>query len=204
METKKGILSIFCNIYIRTILIAIAIVILIVISTLVWLNSYTRHNQAIAVPDLRGLDISEAATLLRQKKMRYQVVDSVFARTKTPGSVVEQTPAAEALVKEDRIIFLTVNAREQQKVEVPNLRDNSYRQAVATLRTLGFEIGEIIREASEYRDLVIDIKFNNQSIANGTLLPFGSKLNVVIGDGMGESHVDSTLIIDNKDESWFQ
>ncbi|MGL4994282.1 MAG: PASTA domain-containing protein [Bacteroidales bacterium] len=204
METKKGILSIFCNIYIRTILLAIAAVILIVISTLVWLNSYTRHNQAIAVPDLRGLDISEAATVLRQNKMRYQVVDSVFARTKAPGSVVEQTPAANSQVKEDRIIFLTVNAREQQKVEVPNLRDNSYRQAVATLRTLGFEIGEIIRQPSEYKDLVIDITFNNQSITNGSVLPFGSKLNVIIGDGMGDLQNDSTILIENKDESWFQ
>lgn len=196
--------SLLRSIYLRTLLIAGAIFLLLVACTLWWLSHYTRHGQAESVPDLRGLDLAEAATVLRQKSLRFQVVDSVFDRNKTRGSVVEHTPPANSLVKKERIIFLTVNARETRKVAVPDLRDNSYRQVVATLKSLEFEVAEIVRQSSEYKDLVLDITHNGRSVASGVELPVGSRLTVIVGDGMGSgSAEEDTIIIDENEESWF-
>ena len=65
-----------------------------------FLRIFTRHGQAFSVPDLSGLSIREADSLLEERKLRCQVVDSVYNSIVPRGSVISQNPPPEFKVKE--------------------------------------------------------------------------------------------------------
>ena len=48
----------------------IIFVIAAIIVTFRWLDSYTMHGHSVAVPDLHGMSIDEASTLLRERKLK--------------------------------------------------------------------------------------------------------------------------------------
>lgn len=204
MKEDKGFKFKLWNFYTKNILLAAGLAVLLVFGVLWWLKVYTKHNQSIQVPDVKGLQVEEASAALSKAHLRYSVIDSVYSRTTPPGAIVEQLPAVDARVKENRIIFLTINARSQKKIAVPDLRDNSYRQVVATLEALGFKIVDIVRKPSAYKDLVLDVTYNGKSLSNNEELPYGTGLTIIVGNGEPEEiSSDSTIIIEEKEESWF-
>ncbi|MFZ4455223.1 MAG: PASTA domain-containing protein [Bacteroidales bacterium] len=206
MEVKKTIYQLLQNFYIKNLLWAIGIITILVISLLIWLNFYTLHNESITVPDLRGLSVESAAQILKNKNLRFEVVDSVYIKGKTPGSIVEQIPAPESNVKEFRIVFLSINSVMAKKVPVPDVRDQSSRQAEATLTSVGFEIASVVEVHSEYKDLVVNIIYRGRNVLPGQKIPMGSKLILNIGDGLGAMNSDSTAEVEkveNAAESWF-
>jgi beta-lactam-binding protein with PASTA domain len=206
MEVKKTIHQLLQNFYIKNILWAIGIILVLVIALMIWLNIYTLHNESITVPDLRGLTVEKAEQILKNKNLRYEVVDSVFVKGKAPGAIVEQIPAPESNVKEGRIVFLSINAVNAKKVLVPDVRDQSSRQAIATLTAVGFEVGNVVEVPSEYKDLVVDIIYRGQRVLPGQKLPMGGKLILNIGNGLGAVSSDSTKEVEkveNTEESWF-
>lgn len=206
MEVKKTIYQLLQNFYVKNILWAIGIIVILVISLLIWLNFYTLHNESITVPDLRGLSVESAAQILKNKNLRFEVVDSVYIKGKAPGAIVEQVPAPESNVKEFRIVFLSINSVTTKKVPVPDVRDQSSRQAEATLTSLGFEIASVVEVHSEYKDLVVNIIYRGKNVLPGQKIPMGSKLILNIGDGLGAINSDSTADVEkveNNEESWF-
>ena len=168
--------SFFSNIIVRNLLLLVLMCFLLLGGVLYWLDSYTMHNQAIIVPDVKGALPEEAAPLLKKKHLRFQIVDSVYMRGQKPGVIVEQIPAAASKVKENRIVFLTINANNAQTVELPDMIDISQRQAKASLRALGFVVDSVRYVPSEYPDLVKDVFYNDRSVRSGQRLPYGSEL----------------------------
>lgn len=206
MEFKKKIQAFLKNFYVRNILWAAGIVGLLLLILTIWLSFYTRHGESVTVPDLRGLSVEEASQILSNKKLRFEIVDSVYIRGKKPGSIVEQIPAAELSVKEGRIIFLSINSNTVKKITVPDVRDISSRQAIATLTSVGFVVQTVVEVPSEYKDLVVDVIFRGRKILPGQKLPMGSSLILNVGDGMTPVDSDSTQQVEkveNTEESWF-
>ena len=102
-------------------LIAIAVVgVLLVVSTLYFLNIYTRHGQNIIVPDLNGLQADEAEQMLRSKGLSALVIDSIFKLDAVPGAVIDQTPRAGNKVKEGRSIYITIYSYNPQQISIPD------------------------------------------------------------------------------------
>lgn len=197
----------FTNIIVRNVLLVIAVTGLLIVGVLYWLQSYTMHNQAIIVPDVRGMQEEVAEPLLRSKKLRYQVIDSVYSRGVQPGAIVEQIPAAASKVKENRIVFLTVNAKTAQTVELPDVLEISQRQAMASLRALGFVVDSIRYVTYEYRDLVVAVQYNDRMVHSGQRLPYGATLVLEVGNGNIEEPADSTdslELIDESAKEWFR
>lgn len=206
MEVKKTILHLLQNFYVKNILWAIGIIVGLVIALMIFLNIYTLHNESITVPDLRGLSVENAAQILKNKNLRFEIVDSVFVKGKVPGSIVEQIPAPESNVKEGRIVFLSINANTTKKVLVPDVRDQSSRQAIASLAAIGFVVTKVVEVPSEYKDLVVDILFKGYKVVPGQKLPMGSNVILNVGDGMAPMNSDSTTVVEkveNTEESWF-
>lgn len=206
MEVKKTILHLLQNFYVKNILWALGVILGLVIALLIFLNIYTLHNESITVPDLRGLSVENAAQILKNKNLRFEIVDSVFVKGKVPGSIVEQIPAPESNVKEGRIVFLSINANTTKKVIVPDVRDQSSRQAIATLAAVGFGVTKVVEVPSEYKDLVVDIIFKGYKVLPGQKLPMGSNVILNVGDGMAPMNSDSTTVVEkveNTEESWF-
>lgn len=204
MSVKRVIKYLFSNILIRNLILLLFTVIVLIYGLLFWLRSYTLHNQAVEVPDLKGLQEESAASLLRQRDLRYQIIDSVYTKQVSPGAVIEQVPDALSKVKKSRIVFLTVNAKSEQKVELPDLIDMSQRQAMAMLNSLGFQIDSTQYVHYEYKDLVVGVLYNGSLISRGAHIPYGSRLRLQVGDGVVEPvEVDSTMM-DESDKEWFE
>lgn len=179
---------------------------LLVYGVLKALDSYTRHGQAIVVPDAKGMDVSRAEELFRAKGLYGAVSDSVYVKEKPASSVIEQIPAGGQKVKEGRTIYLTINALNVPLRAVPDVADNSsLRQAQASILAYGFKLtaSELIRGE---KDWVYDIKYNGRALAPGDKVPEGATLTLVVGDGAGEIFESDSIMADPDDatqESWF-
>lgn len=185
----------------------------IIFGVMSWLDSYTRHNTAIVVPDVRTMQVNAAEQVFLKSGLKYEVIDSVYSQTAAPGAIVEQTPEANSKVKEGRTIYLTLNASSVQTFPLPDIEEMSQRQAVATLRAIGFKIDSVHYVNYEYRDLVVGVKYKNRPVKTGDKIPVGSRLVVLVGDGNSsapdnDSIPATTFIdtdkIDKVSQEWMQ
>lgn len=186
-------------------LLAVVITIGVIFGVLAWLDHYTRHNQAVVVPDVKGLTVSEAAQFFESNGLRYNVIDSVFAKDAAPGSIVELVPSAGSKVKEGRIVFITVNALTSQMATLPEVEDLSFRQAHALLKAAGFTNIEIVYKPGDYKDLAIGIETNGKLLTPGEHVPLTAPLELLVSSGEPEEVADSTAVetIDASEEDWF-
>lgn len=169
--------------------IAAAIIIIIIIGFIVLsrLDNYTRHGESIIVPSFENLTPAEAEQVAEHNNLRTTVIDSLFDETAQPGVILEQYPSSGAKVKESRLIHLTVNARSPEKIVFPNLKNSAFRQTLQTLESRGFKIGRISFEESEFKNLVLNLKQKDQDIEAGALLPKGSVIDIVLGNGNADN-----------------
>lgn len=199
---KFSLKKIIGNIYIKNFFLIIIVFIAVILGVLYWLDAYTRHNQSITVPSLKGLQIEEAAAILRSSSLGYEVVDSIFEKRGVPGAVLEQIPKENSEVKEGRTIYLTVQAKAEQLVSIPDLTDYSQRQAEALLNALGFTNIKIEEVSSEYRGLVVSVEYKGTPLSTGQKIPKGSVLRMKVGDG-GGGFSNSDSIVDVTEEFVF-
>jgi beta-lactam-binding protein with PASTA domain len=173
--------------YILTrILLAGIVVVVLSWLTLIVLDDYTRKGEAIEVPDLRGLYQEEAANILRAQNLYIEVIDSVYNKQLPLGTIVEQIPSAGSSVKQYRSIFLILNKKESRTIPLPDVNDISFRQADALLRSLGLNVSHVEYRPSEFKDLVITVRYQGESIDPGTRLPEAASLVLIVGSGIGD------------------
>jgi beta-lactam-binding protein with PASTA domain len=209
MAKESLLKKLFANKIFTNVLIMIVIFTVLIVLTLIGLNLYTRHNQSLTVPNVKGLQVNEAASFLSTAGLKYEVVDSVYRRGGTPGAIIEQVPKASSQIKVGRTVFLTVQAFSQQMISVPDLTDYSQRQAVSLLEALGFTNIQIDEVYSEYKDLVISVEYNNKPLRKGQKVPIDAFVRMQVGNGIVEPVPDSTTTSepetkgDKSDESFF-
>lgn len=162
--------------------------------TLFCLNKYTKHGQSITVPNLSGMQVDEAEKLIYSAGLSYEVVDSLYNESGTPGAIVEQIPLAESHVKKGRTIYLTVQAVNEQLIAVPDLEDASLRQAQVILQSLGFKNVQIKRIPSQYQDLVFGVEYKGVTLKAGQKVPINAPISLIVGDGgaQEDSIIDDT------------
>ena len=158
------------------------------------LNVYTRHNQAILIPDVKGLLMEEASVFLENKGLRYIVIDSVYTKDVKPGGIQEIIPAIGSKVKKGRILFITINAHTAQMAAIPDIIDQSLRQGEALIKVQGFTSVEIKYVNGPYRDLIIGVEYQGNDLNPGELVPLSAALILKVGDGgrIVESESDLT------------
>jgi len=178
----------------KRVLLAIFIFIALAWAALLWIDFYTHHGESEKVPQLQGLYVEEAELLLENQHLYPQVIDSVFVREKKLGTIIDQIPAAGSSVKQNRPIYLIINSRQMRKVPVPDVNDVSYRQADAMLKAIGLKVSSVQYSPSEYKDLVIAVKYRGQNIEAGTRVPEGSSLVLIVGSGLGGELTSVPLI----------
>lgn len=169
----------------KRLLLAIVIFVALVWVTIALIDVYTHHGESETVPDLRGLYVEEADLLLNNHGLYSVVIDSVFVRDKKLGTIIEQIPAVNSTVKRNRPIYLIINSRQVRQIPVPDVNDVSFRQADAMLKSIGLNVSSVEYSPSEYKDLVIAIKYRGRNISSGMRVPEGSSLVLVVGSGLG-------------------
>lgn len=171
------------NIYVKNLLLFVFAFFLIIFCLKWWLNVYTHHGEAVVVPDVKGLKVEQAAALFQSNDLRFEVVDSVYNKSSVPGIIVESIPIAGTKVKKHKNIYITINAYSSQTNIVPDVKDQSYRQAVAKLNTAGFKNVQVKHIPAAYKDLIMGLEYKGEAIFPGTRLPLDSRLLLLVGDG---------------------
>lgn len=164
---------------------AIIIVALLLTLTMKMLKNYTHHGISYAVPELTGMTLDEASSAAEATLLKVEVLDSVYNKNAVPGTVVDQVPESMKKVKEGRVIFLTMNSMEPEKIKLPKLTDISFRQAQVLLEACGLTINSISYEPSEFNDLVLMVRQNSTIVQEGDMLIRGSAVDLVIGQSKG-------------------
>ncbi|MCS6917124.1 MAG: PASTA domain-containing protein [Chitinophagales bacterium] len=150
---------------------------------------YTHHGEQIAVPDLKGLDYAGAAKLLRTHHLQAVIADSSYQEGVNPLVVLDQVPGPGSFVKKDRKIYLTVNSRVPPQVALPDLRDVSLKQAAAMLNSYGLKPGQLIYKPDLAKDVVLEMRMGGKAVAPGMMVSKGSRVDLVLGDGLGTTEV---------------
>lgn len=204
MKKKNIIIRFLTSIYVKNILLMVAVFLILVAIVLFALNRYTLHDKSITVPSVKGLQMEEAGSILSSSHLRYEISDSIFQTGGTPGAVLEQVPKGESKVKEGRTVYLTVQAKGVQMVPVPELKDYSRRQAEAQLNSLGFSKIYVEEVPSPYAGIVISVSYKGLELRPNQKVPNNATLKMVVGAG-GESLDDSTEVSKtNIEESFFE
>ena len=87
MVTFKDFFSFKNNRFFWVNIIAMVVVVVVAIfSTLEWLDSYTRHGEAIDVPNVKNINIDEAEVMLSNRDLSVVVIDSVYKKNLPAGT----------------------------------------------------------------------------------------------------------------------
>jgi beta-lactam-binding protein with PASTA domain len=182
---KRFLTLVFINLAIA---IGIFFVLLIMVS---WgLKSYTRHGQQISVPDLRGMTLEKAQETLEALRLTFVVMDSAYNVEKPLQSILEQNPKPGAKVKENRKIYLVVNASKVPSVEVPDLAGkSSLKYARLQLQSVGLIPGNNIYRPDPHLNAVIGLEVAGKPVGKGSKVPKGTVVDIILGDGIGGEEI---------------
>lgn len=160
---------------------------------LVFLDFWTLHGESRTVPDLKGVQYSEAVRRLDSEDLKAAVTDSIYPsklpldlRGKAgPGDVVDMYPHPNSIVKPGANIYLTIVALSPELITVPDYRNVSVRQARVYFENAGLPHDNIIElpTPSEYKGLVIEAKYNGVTLSPGARIPATAHVNLYVGSG---------------------
>lgn len=148
------------------------------------LGLVTRHGQTEKVPDVDGQSFSSAKKILTSLSFSVIVQDSAYVDSLPPLAVVRQMPDSGSVVKVDRTIYLTLNKTSPPLTAMPELVNYSFRSAVMTLESQLLQLGDTLHKP-DFSTAVLDQLYQGKSIKAGTMIPEGSKITLVLGDGVG-------------------
>lgn len=173
----------------------VALVVVLVVGVKFGLDIYTHHGEAISIPDVRRHSLEDATHVLEQLGFEVQVTDTGYVKSLPPGTVLEQSPVAGMKVKSGRIIYVTINSANTPTLALPDIIDNcSYREALAKLSSMGFNLGSPEYVAGE-KDWVYGVKCRGRNISAGERVPIDQAIIVQVGSGMVDES-DSIHIVE--------
>lgn len=133
-----------------------------------------------SVPEVIGLQISEAIDLLENNGFDVVISDTSYGLQVPVGAIFLQKPDAGSVVKEGRTVYLFVSGG-VKTIAVPLLKGKSILDAKFALERLGLKLGRVERiPSSQPEDMIFD-----QQFADGTMLKQGEFVGVTVSAGRG-------------------
>ena len=159
----------------------ICLLIVVFLSSLSW---FTKHGSYLQVPSVLGKNVDVAIKLLEARGFEVVIQDSIYNDTLPKYTIVKQLPDAGATVKANRNVFITINRAAPPDVAVPKLEGLSLRFAIELLLKNHLFLGDTIHKPDFMKGSILEQEFNGQRVAAGTKVPWGSKINLVVGSGL--------------------
>ncbi|MFY0628555.1 MAG: PASTA domain-containing protein [Reichenbachiella sp.] len=171
----------------KHLVLAITLVVLIVLGIFyIFFPVITNHGESMTVPNLEGILLEDLDEFLEERDLRYQIEpDSGYSAEHLPLAVLKQFPLSGSKVKENRKIYLTLNAKNPPVVKIPSLKGRSLKNAQLELRSLGLALGDITYKPDFALNTVLGQFFQSRRIEEGEQIPKGSKIDFEVGDGLG-------------------
>ncbi len=175
-------------------LVVILLSIFLYILFFVSLGFITRHGNEVVIPNVMKKDIKVAEKSL--ESMGFEVlVDSAYDPKQKPMTVLSQIPEVGSTVKSGRTVFITINRRQPPMTPMPNLVGLSYRSAAMILKNNKLNIGDTIYKPDIAKGAILEQLYKGKAVRPGELVPQGSKISLVIGDGLSNTELDMPDVI---------
>jgi Uncharacterized protein conserved in bacteria len=154
----------------------------------------TRHGSEAIVPNVAGKTLKAAMTELEKAGFDVEI-DSAYEPKKKPFLVLQQMPEPNATVKDGRTIFLTINKTQPPDIPMPNLLNLSFRSAEMILKSNKLMLGDTTYRPDIAKGAILEQLYKGKTIRPGEMLPQGSKIDLVIGDGLGNTQFNVPDVI---------
>lgn len=179
---------------VKDVLIHLAIIVSIFVALILvffyyYLPATTKHGEYITVPKLEGMTLDQIEEVLNSKNLRYEISDSTYKVGIKPLTVLSQHPEAGNEVKENRRIYISIAAQNPPNLKMPDLIDQSLRGAEMQLKSLGLQVGTVSTTPNPI-PVVLKQSFQGSEIKPGTSIPKGSKIDLLIGSGSGDTEIE--------------
>ena len=168
------------------ILFAIALVAVLLFIFLISLNWITHHGKILKIPQVAGKNLPDAKKQLEDQGFDIVIQDSVYVDTLPPLNVVKQFPEADAEVKINRTVYLTINRSSPPLIQMPQLVGQSFRSAEILLRQTGLKLGDTSFVPDFAKNSIKKQLYKGQEISFGTKIPMGAKIDLVISNGISD------------------
>lgn len=168
---------------------------IIVFTTIKALDIYTDHGDYIMLPNFESCDADSLLHLSSVEYLQYSVIDSMYADNKLPGTVVMQNPKPGAKVKPGRKVYFSIVAKTPELVKMPNLVDLSIRRAIDVLNYAHLKLDRIEFANDIALNAILTQKFRGDTIVKDTLIPSGSAITLVAGNGYIKSGINLPFLI---------
>ncbi len=186
---------------IKDLLIHIAVVLgssifLVVFIFYIYLPLRTNHGETITVPDVVGMSPEELSEFLDRRNLRFEVTeDSSYSSEFEPLSVLRQIPKPNTKVKENRKIYVTLNAERPPLVRMPRVEDLSLKSAQMVLKSYDLKLGKIKFVPDDFFGVILEAKMDGRNVLEGENIEKGSTIDLVAGDGFGNTIFQSPNLI---------
>lgn len=149
-----------------------------------YFDSYTRHGEEIEVPNLLGNNVKDISTLIGDREIEYEILDSIYNPNLVEGTVIYQNPmptdSSGLPVKSNRVVKVRISKR-SRLVNVPIVVSKSHRFAEAILMTKGLRTRVNFVPSNEDQGSVISQKYKGKSIESNQQVPINSVIELTVG-----------------------
>ena len=153
------------------------------------LGIITKHGEYLTVPAVTSKNTAEAVKILESKGFDVVIQDSVYTDTAKMGTVLKQFPEPNSTVKVNRVVLLTINRSTLPLVDMPALQGKSLGYALEILRRSHLLVGDTSYKPDFMMGSVLEQKYNGNIILSGAKIPWGSRVDMVIGGGLANDEV---------------
>ncbi|HUR10363.1 MAG TPA: PASTA domain-containing protein, partial [Flavitalea sp.] len=151
------------------------------------LDFFTKHGKTLTIPEITGKSLAEAERILDERGFEVEIQDSIYVDTAEAMIVLKQFPEPDAVVKENRTVYLTINRSVPPTIEMPNLISMTFRSAEMSMRQYGLNLEDTFYRPDIAKNAVLEQRYNGQPIKPGTKIQMGSNITLVLGSGLGET-----------------
>lgn len=162
------------------------------------LKIITQHSNEITVPDLSGMSLEELETILSDRSLSYEIIDSIYNSTAKKGTVSSQDPLPDAKVKSGRTIYITVVSKLPEQTTMPDLKDLTLRQAIAVLETYGLKAGKLKYVPDIAKNAILKQLYKGSEIKPGTIIVKNSSIDLVLGRGEKNERASLPFLLGKK------
>jgi len=134
------------------------------------------------------MTVNQLDEFIKNKPLRYRIIDSTFVTDKRPGTILDQSPKPGEKVKRNRRIYLTINSMVPPKTKLPDLFSSSLKNAEIQLKNSGLSVGTIKKIPCLGKTVEL-MKVNGKPIKAGTQLSKGTAVDLIVCDGIGNRRI---------------
>lgn len=168
-----------------------------------FLNYWTRHGDEIPMPQVCNINVGDATKILNDAQFEV-TLDSIFSNEVAPGTVINQTPPVNSMVKRGGRAYLLYACYSTKKAKVPDFIDGSSTAAISNFKSRGFENVTILEVPSDQNDLVLGATYNGLELRPGMEIPITARIVIKVAVTINDEFSNDSLYPEDADAEFIE